>query len=109
MRAVREQIEQRLNADFPKGMRRERALEILGRVYRVPAKRIDVVRVERSPIVAVRGESSVEIHSWVTARIREYRSWRSLMLRNYVGAQMKFDQDDRLIFIDVILTKGPEL
>ena len=109
LQGSREEIAKQLESEFPSGIAQPEVVRMLVEKYGVPKDQINASKVDKTPLQATSKGKKIEIYSWLTATICEYRSIRFLFAKSTVGAQFNFDKEQKLVSVDAIVSRGPEL
>jgi hypothetical protein len=105
----KEDVSRQLHADFPLGMKREEVIRLLEQKYFIAKKNINISHVDAVPLRAVVNGKQIEIVSWASAILCEYRSVRFFFFKTTVAATFNFDGLNTLNSLTVVIARGPEL
>lgn len=56
-----------------------------------------------SPLILEHNENNLDVYSWIEMDVAEYRSIKNLFIKTTVTAKLFFDEEEKLIGVDVTL------
>ena len=105
----RDEVQSKLNASFPSGMSKDEVVSALATKYGIAPNQMSFSHTAKNSIRASKSGKPIEIYSWLTANLGEYRSARHIFAKTSVAAQFNFDQGGNLVSIQAIVASGPEM